>query len=171
VPQKNLSFAWLLLGTDHIHASSVAKRQISWSLIHIMNISNTLSFIRAFRSLSDWLLYLTYATQPCYAGAFLNLQMFGNNSRVNLNGLSQDSKTNCSALAASSSSFGCRYADGMAYMTERYGRDSNGDVLSDMLDLDMNLAITFAFPVCLAIFNSLLYLIPLPAFIKAKFRE
>jgi len=97
--------------------------------------------------------------------------MFGNNNWVNLNGLPQDSKTNCSALAASSSSFGCHYADGMAYITERYGRDSNGDVLSDMLDLDMNLAITFAFPVCLAIFNSLLYLIPLPAFIKAKFRE
>jgi hypothetical protein len=105
--------------------------------------------------------------------------MFGNNNWVNLNGLPQDSKTNCSAhtpqtqesLVAASSSFGCRYADGMAYITERYGRDNNGDVLSDMLELDVNLAITFAFPVGLAVFNSLLYLVPLPAFIKAKFRE
>jgi hypothetical protein len=136
-------------------------------------------FVRAFHSLSEWLLYLTYATQSRYAGAFLNLLMFGNNNWVNLNGLPYDSKTNCTAripqthdaVIAASSSFVCRYADGTAYITERYGRDDNGDALSDMLEMDLNLAITFAFPVALVIFNSLLYLVPLPAFIKAKFRE
>lgn len=129
--------------------------------------------------MSDWLLYLTYATQCRYAGAFLNLQMFGNNNWVNLNGLPRDFRTNCTAripqtqdsLVAASSSFGCRYADGTAYLKERYGRDDDSDDLSDMLELDVNLAVAFAFPVGLAIFNSLLYLLPLPAFIKAKFRE
>lgn len=105
--------------------------------------------------------------------------MFGNNNWANLNGLPYDSKTNCTArfpqtqdaLITASSSFVCRYADGIAYITGRYGRDDNGDALSDMLELDLNLAITFAFPIALVILNSLLYLIPLPAFIKAKFRE
>ncbi|XP_069674885.1 ATP-binding cassette sub-family G member 5 isoform X1 [Periplaneta americana] len=146
------------------------------TIIYLMLGSGSL---RSFHSLSDWLLYLTYATQSRYAGAFLNLQMFGNNNWVNLNGLPRDSKTNCTvpviqtqdSLVTASSSFGCRYADGMAYVTERYGRDNNNDALSEMLDMDINLAIAFAFPIGLAIFNSLLYLIPLPAFIKAKFRE
>jgi hypothetical protein len=105
--------------------------------------------------------------------------MFGNNDWVNLNGLPRDFRTNCTAhapqtqdsLVAASSSFGCRYADGTAYLKERYGRDDNDADLSDMLDLDVNLAVAFAFPVGLAIFNSLLYLLPLPAFIKAKFRD
>jgi hypothetical protein len=118
-------------------------------------------------------------TQSRYAGAFLNLLMFGNNNWVNLNGIPRDSKTNCTAripqtqdsLITASSSFVCRYADGIAYITERYGRDDNGDAVTDMLELDLNLAIAFAFPIALAIFNSLLYLVPLPAFIKAKFRE
>jgi hypothetical protein len=105
--------------------------------------------------------------------------MFGSSNWINLNGLPRDAKTNCTArmpqnqdsLLAASSSFGCRYAEGKAYIIERYGRDNSGDALLDMLELDVNLAITFAFPIGLVIFNSLLYLVPLPAFIKAKFRE
>ncbi|GFG30134.1 hypothetical protein Cfor_09532 [Coptotermes formosanus] len=166
------TIALLLVVRSSFTAATVS---VYITVIYLMLGSGAL---RAFHSLSEWLVYLTYATQPRYAGAFLNLQMFGNNNWVNLNGLPQDSRTNCSAhipqtqesLVAASSSFGCRYADGMAYIMERYGRDNN-DVLSDMLELDVNLAIAFAFPVGLAIFNSLLYLVPLPAFIKAKFRE
>lgn len=67
--------------------------------------------------------------------------------------------------------FLCRYTDSAAYLAERYGRDSGDFVVSDVLDSDFNLSVSFAFPISLAIINCLLYLIPLPSFIKAKFRD
>ena len=40
-----------------------------------------------------------------------------------------------------------------------------------MMDTTFNLGLSFVFPVALFFLNLILYLIPLPAFVKAKFRE
>lgn len=76
-------------------------------------------------------------------------------------------KQNCSLCF----SFTCRYPDRAAYIQERYGRDSSDFHLTDIIDSEFNLSLAFAFPVTLAIANCLLYLVPLPAFTKAKFRD
>ena len=65
--------------------------------------------------------------------------------------------------------FGCRYINGTHYLQEKYGYE-DGDV-SAMLDTWFNLGVSFVFPVGLFFLNLVLYLIPLPAFVKAKFRE
>uniref|UniRef100_A0A1B6C953 ABC transporter domain-containing protein n=1 Tax=Clastoptera arizonana TaxID=38151 RepID=A0A1B6C953_9HEMI len=123
--------------------------------------------LRSYRGLSEWLVYITYATQTRYAGAFLARQLFGAIAAVPLE--------NCASTGESSSYdgdvFTCRYPDSAAYITERYSRDTGEFNLSEILNEDFNLSIAFAFPISLAIVNCLLYLIPLPAFIKAKFRD
>lgn len=63
-----------------------------------------------------------------------------------------------------------RYTDGSAYLSERFGRE-DADHVADLFAADTNLAVAMAFPVGLLLVNCLLYLVPLPAFVKAKFRE
>ncbi|PBC30159.1 ATP-binding cassette sub-family G member [Apis cerana cerana] len=63
----------------------------------------------------------------------------------------------------------CRYPDGRSYLIERFTRE--GENISEVLNVDLNLLISLAFAVGLSILNSVLYLLPLPARIKAKFRE
>ena len=46
-----------------------------------------------------------------------------------------------------------------------------GVTLEHMMDVWTNTAINFAFPGVVMITNMILYLVPLPAFVKAKFRE
>lgn len=65
----------------------------------------------------------------------------------------------------------CRYASGQSYLSERYSRDHTDVIFSGILEEDLNIGITFAFALGMIIFNLFLYLIPLPAFVKAKFRE
>ncbi|XP_049847501.1 ATP-binding cassette sub-family G member 5 [Schistocerca gregaria] len=132
--------------------------------------------LRSFHGLPDWLLYLTYATQSRYAGAFLSQQIFTKDGL--LNNLPYDANVNCtsfflsqSSSQASSSSFVCRYANGMAFLSERYGKKDGVDTLAEILDRDLNFGVVYAFSIGLIIINALLYLVPLPAFVKAKFRE
>ncbi|XP_076653334.1 ATP-binding cassette sub-family G member 5 [Halictus rubicundus] len=63
----------------------------------------------------------------------------------------------------------CRYPDGRTYLIERFTRE--GENISEVLNVDLNLLISLAFAVGLCILNSVLYLLPLPARVKAKFRE
>ena len=58
-------------------------------------------------------------------------------------------------------------------MAERFGRESADDsaALAEFLEPDFNMGVSFAFAIGLVIANFLLYLVPLPAFVKAKFRE
>lgn len=65
----------------------------------------------------------------------------------------------------------CRYSNGQSFLTERYARDSTDVIFSGILDFELNIGITFAFALGMIVFNMFLYLIPIPAFIKAKFRE
>ena len=62
-----------------------------------------------------------------------------------------------------------RYVNGSHYLKEKYGFD--GIELSVFLDRWFNCGVCFVFPVALFIINMILYVIPLPAFVKAKFRE
>ena len=65
--------------------------------------------------------------------------------------------------------FGCRYVNGTHLLVEKYSYP--GVRLDSMMDLWTNTAINFAFPAVVVIANTILYLVPLPAFVKAKFRE
>lgn len=125
-------------------------------------------FYRSFSSISEWLIYFSYICQTRYASAFLNRQMFGEGRLYNL---PQETGISCSLAGFSSEQFVCRYSDGGTYLAERYNQGSADYSISEMLDSNFNLIITFVFPVSAAVLNCLLYLIPLPAFIKAKFRD
>lgn len=64
-----------------------------------------------------------------------------------------------------------RYANGQSFLTDRYSREHTENIFNGILDEDLNIGITFAFTLGMIVFNLFLYLIPLPAFVKAKFRE
>lgn len=141
--------------------------------------------LRSIKGLQDWLFYLTYATQARYAAAFLNRQIFL--SPHLLNALPYSSQLNCTnmmdAAATAASTFAaaaagtsasnpfCRYANGQAFLTERYTRETTDVIFSGILDFELNIGITFAFAIGMVVFNLFLYLIPLPAYVKAKYRE
>lgn len=65
----------------------------------------------------------------------------------------------------------CRYANGQSFLADRYSREHTENIFNGILDEDLNLGITFAFTLGMIVFNLFLYLIPIPAFVKAKFRE
>ncbi|XP_050533397.1 ATP-binding cassette sub-family G member 5 isoform X2 [Daktulosphaira vitifoliae] len=120
--------------------------------------SSTIMY-QSYRGISDWLIWFTYATQTRYVGAYLTSQAFY--SRKQYIGLPQNAIQNCSIPAADI--FVCRYLDGDSYVNERYP--------SAIIDAQINLIASFVFPLTAMIFNILLYVSPLPSFIKAKFRE
>lgn len=131
---------------------------------------------RSIKGLQQWLYYLTYATQTRYASAFLTRQIFSIPELLGT--LPYDSKHNCTNMNLIETSITnnhlgyCRYSSGQEFLIERYSRDKTEVIFSDgILDSDMNIGITFAFALGMVIFNLFLYLIPLPAFVKAKFRE
>ncbi len=62
-----------------------------------------------------------------------------------------------------------RYVNGTHYLQEKYGYQ--GDELHTFMDRWFNFGVSFVFPSALFLINMVLYLIPLPAFVKAKFRE
>lgn len=135
-----------------------------------------MKIFRSFKGLQDWLYYLTYATQTRYAAAFLHRQLFLTPNL--LEALPYDQKINCTNMnVIETSNFNsitnpyCKYANGQSFLTERYTRDSKDLIFNGILDMEMNIGITFAFTLGMIIFNLFLYLIPLPAFLKAKFRE
>lgn len=120
--------------------------------------------------MTDWLIYLSYITQSRYVAAFLSRQLFGEGRFSNL---PQDNGVSCATITTfNSDQFGCRYLDGGSFLSERYGGHESADYsLADLLDLKFNMIASFVFPVSLAVINCLLYLIPLPGFIKSKFRN
>lgn len=110
--------------------------------------------------MSEWLTWVTYITQSRYAGAYLTAQAF--DGRQQYTGLWQNAEHNCSVPVAAEQ-FTCRYPDGSSYVNERYP--------ATVADPQINLVASFLFPVAAAVFNILLYVAPLPSYIKAKFRE
>ncbi|CAI6343393.1 unnamed protein product [Macrosiphum euphorbiae] len=129
--------------------------------IYIVSVMIVLGsgMLRSYRGMSEWLSWVTYATQTRYAGAYLTAQAF--DGRQQYNGLPQSAEQNCSIPAAEP--FVCRYPDGASYVNERYP--------ATVADPQINLVASFVFPVAAAVFNILLYVAPLPSYVKAKFRE
>ena len=62
-----------------------------------------------------------------------------------------------------------RYINGSHYLIERYGKEELE--LEAIMDPWFNFGVAYIFPLGLLTINMVLYLIPLPAFVKAKFRE
>ena len=118
--------------------------------------------VRTMRGLPEWLYYLTYVTQPRYAGAFLNQQIFQQYDQALpiLKNITRSCNTNAW-------SEGCLYVNGTHYLEERY---FNGGERID-LNYYLNFGICFAFPVIAFIVNLVFYSIPLPGLVKSKFRE
>lgn len=101
--------------------------------------------LRSSSSMPEWLLYMSYGAQPHYATAALSYRVFG------------EPMANCSQAM-----FGCKYFENHAHFAHRP---------SHSWDVDYNFIFTLAFPAIFVLGNVLLYIMPLPAFVKAKFRE
>lgn len=67
----------------------------------------------------------------------------------------------------------CQFRTGKAYLIERFSYQYSAVDLYSMgeFNLEFNLGIAFAFSVGSIVVNKLFYLMPLPSFIKGKFRE
>ena len=63
---------------------------------------------------------------------------------------------------------GCRYANGTHYLMERY--HLNHPPYDDDLKFWMNFGLNFLFTAAMFFANIILHIVPLPAFVKTKFR-
>lgn len=114
---------------------------------------------RSYRGMSEWLSWTTYVMQTRYAGTYLTAQAFGGRSQYDE--LIQDPELNRTVSAAETHAY--QYANGNAYANHRYP-----DAVTDQ---QIDLIACFVFPVAAMVFNVLLYVAPLPSYVKAKFRE
>jgi len=125
--------------------------------------------VRSLSSMPELIYHLTYIVQPRYSGALLNgLEFYNKTSLENL-GWRNETEGKDYPCKQTDFGFGCRYVDGRHYLQERYSYASVD--LDNMMDLFTNTAINFAFPGAIILVNMIWYLVPLPAFVKAKFRE
>ncbi len=154
----SMTILYLVLGSGTVRYVFTCEKQIR---------NNKLS-LRSFSRLPEFLYHLTYITQTRYSGAILNDIEFYN--RTSLSHLQwQDDSGNTMQCQGNTFGFGCRYVNGSHYLKEKYGYE--GDELAVFMDRWFNFGVCFVFPVGLFIINMILYVIPLPAFVKAKFRE
>ncbi|XP_058792756.1 ATP-binding cassette sub-family G member 5 [Phymastichus coffea] len=117
--------------------------------------------LRSLRMLPDWLSAVSTALPNRYASLALNQLAIEMDNFKNLN---YNDTITCPGIPDL-----CRYKDGNAYLRERFTKEAEN--ISQVLNVELNLLISLAFSVGLIILNSVLYLLPLPATVKAKFRE
>lgn len=117
--------------------------------------------VRSLRNLPDWLAAVSAALPSRYASLALNQMAIDTSA---LSNLPYNESFMCPGVPEL-----CRYPDGKTYLIERFTQE--GENISEVLNIDLNLLISLAFALGLIILNSVLYLLPLPAKIKAKFRE
>lgn len=117
--------------------------------------------IRSLKGLPYWLAAVSTALPARYASLALNQLAIDVPASLNLH---YNESFACPGIPEL-----CRYPDGRSYLIERFTRE--GENISEVLNVDLNLLISLAFAVGLSILNSVLYLLPLPARVKAKFRE
>ena len=127
----------------------------------LVSLSIASGGIRSLKNLPDWLAAVSCALPTRYASLALN-QLTMDTSL--LSNLPYNETLACPGIPEL-----CRYPDGRTYLVKRFTRD--GENTSEVLNVDLNLLISLAFALGLVILNSVLYLLPLPARIKAKFRE
>ena len=119
------------------------------------------NIIYSSRNLPDWLSMVSTALPARYASLALNQLALEVDNFRNLN---YNDTITCPGIPEL-----CRYKDGNTYLRERFTKEAEN--ISQVLNIELNLLISFAFSVGLVLFNGLLYLLPLPASVKAKFRE
>ncbi|KAG7165809.1 ATP-binding cassette sub-family G member 5-like [Homarus americanus] len=121
--------------------------------------------LRSLVHLPDWLYYLGHVIVFRYASAVLHEQAF-------LDKLPQLPVNASADCPDNNAEYGCRYRNGTYYLLERYHFSENGlDLGRQDLDLWFNFALSFAFFGGMFVLNLVLYLVPLPSFIKSKFRD
>lgn len=153
VVTENATLAALMLIKRPITAAITV---LYFTLISIVIASGVL---RSFRGLPDWLYSVSTALPSRYASLALNQLAI---DMSNFDNLPYNETIACPGPEEL-----CRYENGRSYLKKRFTIDDNLQVL----DVDLNLLISLAFSVGFVIFNSVLYLLPLPASIKIKFRE
>ncbi|XP_057330705.1 ATP-binding cassette sub-family G member 5 isoform X2 [Microplitis mediator] len=117
--------------------------------------------VRSLRNLPNWLATISIALPTRYASLAMNQLTVDIPTFLNL---PYNESLSCPGIPGL-----CRYPDGRAYLVERFTRE--GQNISQVLNVDLNLLISLAIAFALVIFNSIIYLVPLPAKVKAKFRE
>lgn len=127
----------------------------------VMALTIASGTLRSLHKLPDWLTTVTIGLPIRYASLALNQLALDMSTFSNL--------PYNETIACPAASEVCRYPEGRAYLVERFTIE--GDNKSQVLNVDLNLLISLAFSVGLILFNSVLYLLPLPSSVKAKFRE
>lgn len=125
--------------------------------------------VRSLSSLPELVYHLTYIVQPRYTGAILNKLEFHNKASLVLLDWKDEATGQAVPCTEDNFSFGCRFVNGTHLLAQKYNYP--GIDLDTMLHMWTNTAINFAFPGVVVLTNMILYLVPLPAFVKAKFRE
>lgn len=159
------------------NALTVAIINIYISCIYIMLSSGVL---RSYKGYEEWMYYLTYATQMRYVSSFLHRIIF---SQSAFNSLPYSATQNCTESTnliqtsanlnnLQSTNGNCRYLSGKAFLTERFAHQNfSADLYSSGdFNLELNMGISFAFAIGSIVVNKLFYLMPLPSFVKDKFR-
>lgn len=128
-----------------------------------------LSFLllpRSLTALPEWFYYVSYGLIYRYAGAFLQENEFADNPRLE----HADYLNVTEALPCPSNIPGsCIFVDGNHYLLQKY--PSNGRIEDSELNYWINFGLCFVFVAGMWILNTVLHIVPLPAFIKAKFRN
>lgn len=122
--------------------------------------------VRSLKNLPYWLAMVSTALPTRYASLALNQLVI---DMPTMSNLPYNESFTCIPEQSRGIPELCRYPDGKTYLIERFTRE--GENISEVLNVDLNLLISLAFAVGLIILNSVLYLLPLPAKVKAKFRE
>jgi len=173
-------FYWLALWASYLYAEQVtlmnmlvikssytaASVSIYIFIIFLVLGSGT---VRSLSSMPELIYHLSFIVQPRYSGALLNgLEFYNKSSLVNL-GWRNETTGRVTACMKDDFRYGCRYVNGTHYLVEKYSYSQVE--LDTMLDIFTNTAINFAFPAAIMMLNMIWYIVPLPAFVKAKFRE
>lgn len=133
-----------------------------FTIFYLVTSSGT---VRTLSALPEWLYYLSYIMIYRYAGAFLNENEFRDALRE-----MPVSDGNRTSPCHRNGDLGCAFLAGNHYLSMRYevvdlGTSDNDDIFLQ------NFEICFAFYGGMVIATLVAYLMPLPAFIKNKFRE
>ena len=159
--QQTISFL-LVVKSSYTAASA----SLSLVLLYLVLGSAT---VRSLSSLPELVYHLTYIVQPRYSGAVLNKLEFHDKSSLVLLPWRNETTGDVFTCSKDNFNFGCRFVNGTHLLAQKYNYP--GIDLDTMLDPWTNTAINFAFPGVVLLANMILYLVPLPAFVKAKFRE
>ncbi|KAG8193192.1 hypothetical protein JTE90_005542 [Oedothorax gibbosus] len=137
---------------------------IYFLIVYITFASGT---VRSLTTLPEWFSYMTHAVIYRYAGAFLQENEFALNPRLErvpyLNG---SEALSCPTNIPGS----CVYVDGNHYLMQRY-HNTAGRLEDTDLQYWLNFGLCFVFVGGMWMLNTILHLVPLPAFIKTKFRN